>query len=155
MNRTEELLPGGWRLTSDPGALLRGRVERGLSAHNLRRGREISGVDMLAWGRRRLDRAVRDAAGEVAGGIIAGTRWKWLEVATLWLREDIRGRGLGRALLLDAEEAARAAGCDRAILTTLSFQARGFYERLGYQVIGVQKEWLPGVDHFAMVKELS
>jgi hypothetical protein len=39
-------------------------------------------------------------------------------------------------MLLQAEQEAKARGCRGAWLDTYSFQARGFYERLGYAVFG-------------------
>lgn len=40
-------------------------------------------------------------------------------------------------MLLQAEQEAIARGCRGAWLDTYSFQARGFYERLGYAVFGI------------------
>jgi len=44
-----------------------------------------------------------------------------------------RGRGVGRELMDRAEIRAREGGCHSAWLDTFSFQARGFYEKLGYE----------------------
>ena len=52
----------------------------------------------------------------------------------LWVAEQLRGRGLGRRLLVAAEAAAIKRGCRGAWLGTFDFQSRGFYERLGYTV---------------------
>jgi GNAT superfamily N-acetyltransferase len=48
------------------------------------------------------------------------------------VREDRRGGGLGSALVRAAIDAARTRGCRYLFLSTHSFQARGFYERLGF-----------------------
>jgi len=47
---------------------------------------------------------------------------------------EMRGRGLGAAMMRDAEERARAAGCALLQLTTNAGRdrARAFYDRLGY-----------------------
>ena len=73
-----------------------------------------------------------DHAGELAGGLIG---WTWATSAgieLLWVREDQRGSGLGRALMAAAEQEARARGCTQALVRSFSFQAPGFYRRLGY-----------------------
>ena len=54
----------------------------------------------------------------------------------LWLSEAVRGQGIGRQLLTEAEDHARRHGCHQIWLDTYSFQAPGFYQRLGYQIFG-------------------
>lgn len=101
-----------------------------------------------------LDILIRDAAGEIVGGLIASTCWGWLELDVLWVAESLRGQGCGRALLRMAEAEARTRGCLRVMLTTYSFQARGFYEREGYRVVGEMADYPPGAAYYWMRKEL-
>jgi ribosomal protein S18 acetylase RimI-like enzyme len=49
------------------------------------------------------------------------------------VHERYRGQGLGTLLLRSAEVEAVARGCVRVVLATHSFQAPGFYERMGYE----------------------
>jgi ribosomal protein S18 acetylase RimI-like enzyme len=61
-------------------------------------------------------------------------------VAYLWVHESERGRGIGTALLVAAEEHAKAKGCKVVLLATHSFQAPRFYERLGYEQQAVLRD---------------
>jgi GNAT superfamily N-acetyltransferase len=80
---------------------------------------------------------VRDDTGQIIAGISGGMWASYLEVKFLWVSEYLRGFGLGRRLLLAAEQEARTRGCTQVLLDTYDFQAPGFYQRLGYIVFGV------------------
>jgi GNAT superfamily N-acetyltransferase len=71
----------------------------------------VTGCDNPRW----LTIFVRDEA----RGIVAGLHgWTWGQtgfVQTLWVREDVRGRGLGARLLATAEVEAARRGCARCI----------------------------------------
>ena len=60
----------------------------------------------------------------------------WLHIAMLWVSERSRGRGIGAHLMHIAEREALDCGCHGAWLDTSSELARGFYARLGYEVVG-------------------
>lgn len=105
-------------------------------------------------GPRPLDITIRDEQGRPAGGLTARTYWTWLEIEDLWLPKALRGRGFGRELLAAAEAEALVRGCARAMVQTFSFQARGFYERCGYRVVGRLDDYPPGHAFFWMEKDL-
>jgi GNAT superfamily N-acetyltransferase len=81
---------------------------------------------------------------EIVGGLWGSTMFSHLHVDLLFVPEAMRGRGIGRQLLTEAEAEAVRRGCVGAWLDTYSFQARGFYERLGYSVFGSIDNYPPG-----------
>jgi GNAT superfamily N-acetyltransferase len=78
-----------------------------------------------------------DDRGAVIGGLWGKTVYDWLFVEYLAVPETMRGRDLGTQLLTRAEQIAVERGCVGSWLTTFTFQARGFYEKLGYEVFGL------------------
>jgi GNAT superfamily N-acetyltransferase len=131
-----------------PSALepLREAISRGLEAFNLPR---VGASDF-----QQIGVAARDRHGRLLGGAYGHTAWRWLFVDLLWVDERVRGHGVGTRLLRHAEDVARARGCLAAYLDTFDFQARPFYERLGYAVFGVQENYPPGHQRFYLSKSL-
>lgn len=96
----------------------------------------------------------RDASGNVQGGIRARAFWGYLCIELLWLSDAARGVGVGTRLVERAEAFALQHGFTRARVETTSFQARPFYERLGYEVYGVLDECPVGHTTYFMKKQL-
>jgi GNAT superfamily N-acetyltransferase len=57
--------------------------------------------------------------------------------------------------MAEAEAEALRRGCHAASLDTYSFQARGFYERLGYSVFGIIDDCPPGHSRIYLIKRLG
>jgi ribosomal protein S18 acetylase RimI-like enzyme len=104
-------------------------------------------------GAQTLNVLMRDAQGAIAGGLAGSPYWGWMEVDKLWIGEPLRGLGYGRRLLLAAETEARQRGCTRVFLSTFSFQARGFYEKHGYRVVGQLDDYPPGAAFYWLRKD--
>jgi len=92
---------------------------------------------------------------EIVGGLWGSTMFSHLHVDLLFVPEAMRGRGIGRQLLTGAEAEAVRRGCLGAWLDTYSFQARGFYERVGYSVFGSIDNYPPGHSRIFLKKVLD
>jgi GNAT superfamily N-acetyltransferase len=97
---------------------------------------------------------LRDEDGHIRGGITADLWGGWLDIQFLWVDEDLRNQDYGTKLIQTAEDEARAHGCRNAQVSTFSFQARPFYERLGYSVIAELPDYPPGHSHYLLRKTL-
>jgi len=92
---------------------------------------------------------------EITGGLWGRTLYGWLYIHLLVIPEPQRRQGLGTRLVQMAEQEARARGCQGALVDTFSFQARPFYERLGYRVFATIEDYPPGHCCYSMKKLLE
>lgn len=83
-----------------------------------------------------LNVSVRDDTGAIKGGVVARFNFDTVYIDLVWLDDALRGQGQGRAMIELVEAEARKLGARQSWLYTLSFQARPFYETLGYKVFG-------------------
>ncbi|WP_048146981.1 GNAT family N-acetyltransferase [Pyrococcus abyssi] len=63
---------------------------------------------------------------------------KICHVNVLMVHKDYRGKGIGRALMIEAERVARERGCE-LITVTPEDRAVGFYKKLGYETLIKEK----------------
>lgn len=91
--------------------------------------------------------------GKIVGGLLGYTHWNWLFIRHLWVAEAFRKCGLGRNLMQTAERAAVTRGCTHAHLDTFDFQARPFYEKLGYRVFGQLQDYPSGHTRYFLYKD--
>ncbi len=74
-----------------------------------------------------------DESGTILAGI-SGFTWGGCSfVSYLWVADEHRGRGLGRAMLMAFERNAIDKGCKIVLLASHSFQSPGFYKHMGYE----------------------
>lgn len=122
-------------------------LSQGLSAHSLPHT-EVPGFQPIAV-------FLRDEQDRIVGGVWGYVNWNWLFLGLVWLSDSLRGRGCGRELIEKIENEALARGCQFSHLDTFSYQARPFYEKLGYEVFAVLDNYPPGHQRFFMKKTLG
>ena len=125
--------------------LVRREGSRQLRAHNNKFVRKID--------RRPLAITLREGD-KIVGGLVGETYWGWFFVEQLWVSNEQRGKGHGEALVRKAEAEARKRGMRHVYLYTYSFQAPGFYKKLGYRTFGKQNNFPAGHDRFWLMKAL-
>jgi GNAT superfamily N-acetyltransferase len=105
---------------------------------------------------RELGVLVRDPeTKKVVGGLLGRTSLGLLRVERFFLPESLRRDRLGSRILAMAEEEGRRRGCTRAVLSTVHFQAPGFYLKQGWEVAARIECEPPGHTRFYMTKKLS
>ena len=89
------------------------------------------------------------------GGLVArfGTHWVFVEL--LSVAASARGRSVGRELMQQVEDEARSRGLAGIWLDTYSFQAPGFYRRLGFTEFGRIDDYPPGQSRIFLQKRLA
>jgi GNAT superfamily N-acetyltransferase len=123
-------------------------ITNGLRAYNQARAG--------TWDGRPLAIFARDPETQkVVGGLLGRTSLGLLTVERFFLPEDLRRARLGSRILAMAEEEGRRRGCTRAVLSTLHFQAPGFYQKQGWDVAARIECEPPGHTRFYMTKKLS
>ena len=95
-----------------------------------------------------------DENGTIIGGILGGTYWDWLYVDILWVAENRRRQGIGSTLLQKAEQEAIRRGCHHVHLDTMSWQAPAFYQKHGYEILGVLPDIPKGNQKYLLIKSL-
>jgi ribosomal protein S18 acetylase RimI-like enzyme len=95
-----------------------------------------TGVDDGQW----LAIFLRDEQGTIQAGLKG---WTWCGscyIQSVWVHPDRRGHNIGTHLLQAAEQEARTRGCQQIVLDSYSFQAPGFYQKLGFEVFAILEE---------------
>lgn len=67
-----------------------------------------------------------------------------MHIDSLWVDESLRGKDYGTKLMKMVEEEAVKRGCTIAHTDSFTWQAPGFYEKLGYQLFGKLEDYPKG-----------
>ena len=99
---------------------------------------------------------VRNDDDELEGGVYAYAWGGVCELELLWVSEARRGDGLGTRLMTAVEDEARRVGCSKIYVDTFSYQAPGFYEKLGFERVGTIDEFPEGGHRYVVfVKRIT
>ncbi|TKH44311.1 histone acetyltransferase [Paenibacillus terrae] len=101
-----------------------------------------------------INLTLKNDAGQVIGGLLSVLCWNWVEVDILWVDQSYQGKGYGSQLLGEIEQIAKDNGCTFIQLNTFTFQAPDFYEKQGYEVIGLIDDAPRGFKHYYYKKNI-
>ena len=88
-----------------------------------------------------LNLYVEDDSGELLAGLVAETFGNWLEIEYLFVKEELRGQGIGSQLLQQVESEAKKRNCRYVFVNTYQFQAPAFYQKHGYKEVFTMKNY--------------
>jgi ribosomal protein S18 acetylase RimI-like enzyme len=91
---------------------------------------------------------------EIVGGLYAYVMYDWVSVEMLIVPETHRGSGVGTELMRRVEAYGQDTRCVGVWLNTFSFQALGFYQKLGYEVFGSLDDHPRGGHRYFLRKRL-
>ena len=97
---------------------------------------------------------IKDNGAIIAGINIAIYHWGILYIDVLFVDEQYRGQRLGSVLLAKVESEAKAMGATLVRLDTFDFQAKDFYLKHGYEILGVLEDCPKGHTLYYLKKNL-
>lgn len=123
-------------------------LERILDAQQLAAGFPQEAATSIGFG------LYQDAT--LVGGLTAKITMETAHISLLALAESVRGQDWGTKLLLQAEQTFKELGLQNITLTTRSYQAKGFYEKQGYDLFAELAD-VPqvGITRYYFIKRLS
>lgn len=101
-------------------------VVEGFRVHSLEHGAPEYAKETVKW-------LGVDEGGKIRAVLTAEIVWDWIYIDELWVFSESRGAGVGARLMALAEEYAVSHGLAGIWLWTQSWQAVGFYSRLGFE----------------------
>lgn len=92
----------------------------------------------------------------IVGGILAKQSYESIYINLLAVDPAYRERRLGSQLMKKMEEVAMEEGIIQITLTTMSYQALGFYQKQGYTIFGTLEDMpMRGVTKYYLNKRLK
>ena len=123
-------------------------LENGLAAHTA-----VQNMPTLIFSP--LSIIQRDDKNVIVAGLFGQSFWDWLYIDSIWVADDLRDQGKGRALMEAAEIEAKKRGCIGVHLWTQSFDAPDFYPKLGYTEFARMDDFPIGHQRIGFMKRLA
>jgi len=82
--------------------------------------------------KQRINWLAYDTQDDMIAALLADVFWDWIYVDEIWVSENHRRKGIGKALIAKAEDYAKTSSLAGLYLWTQSWQAEDFYRSLGY-----------------------
>ncbi len=101
-------------------------IKQSFKEYNLSLGIEPHAKEELCW-------IIQDGDKNVIGALYGDSVWDWVHVDILFVKKEFRKQGIGRQLMETVEAYAVANSVVGIRLSTTSWQAPKFYEKLGYE----------------------
>ncbi len=92
---------------------------------------------------------------KLIGGAIGFVQYNWYFLDLLYIDKEYRNKNIGTKLIRAIEEYAKKENLTGVRMETWNFQARGFYEKMGYTVWAEIKDCPPGTIDYYLKKELK
>ncbi|MFW9854433.1 MAG: GNAT family N-acetyltransferase [Candidatus Thorarchaeota archaeon] len=125
-------------------------VQKGLEDHNKRH--PYGELDIPTPD---ISLVLRDADGIIIGGVITSMLIGVMHLEVLWVEESYRNQGFAKALVLEAERIGKEKGYSASQTWTFSFQAPGFYQRIGYRIVGIFDGYSNGITEYVLLKKFE
>lgn len=93
--------------------------------------------------------------GKLIGGAIGFLQYDWYFLDLLYVDKEYRNQDVGTNLIIAIEEYAQKENLTGVRMETWDFQAKGFYEKMGYTVWAEIKDCPPGTIDYYLKKELK
>jgi ribosomal protein S18 acetylase RimI-like enzyme len=92
---------------------------------------------------------------KLVGSVIGKIFFNWLHIDLFWVETEYRKKGIGTHLMNNTLEYATKAGLSGIEVWTQSWQAPGFYKKLGYEEFATLEDFTPGRKRHAFRKYIS
>ncbi len=92
---------------------------------------------------------------QIIGGLCGDILGRTANVDYAWVDEEKRRQGIATQLFSQLESFAQSKGCKYIQLFTYEFQAKEFYEKLGFECIAIISNWIEGHDAIFFRKGLK
>ena len=102
----------------------------------------------------RIQIGIEDGGKLVAGLDACMTAFKILYVSTVFVDENYRRKGYGKALIFEMEKRAKELGANTIRLDTFNWQGKDFYEALNYKMVGSYDNAEDGYSEYFFLKRI-